>query len=205
MIAFRPLARANPSRPSPHQAAQIPRLRPPKATPSGGTENSPDPQPTQRQSITSSQIGRVAAGSRSEAEQPHGDGCCSPCYPRQNPDGCCSRRYTHQIPAPLLAAQFRSAASRSIHPLPDDGRAARISKQQPGFSGVANGRARGSDKRRGSRSSPAPASSSVGGDRWGRQTVLWLPAPDCPWELASITASAIAPLIVAVDRGLAFP
>ncbi|OQU77314.1 hypothetical protein SORBI_3009G027350 [Sorghum bicolor] len=75
----------------------------------------------------------------------------------------------------------RVAIDPSIRPLPDDGRAPRIGSRR-GCSGVANGRARRGDRRRGSWSSPPAAASSVGADRWGRMGTCLLRT--CPWESA---------------------
>lgn len=199
MIAFRPLVRANPSRPSPDQAARIPSppLPSPPATQShprgGATENPPIPPIPCSASITS------------PADRPR---CCRPeadrsisltarwlllasLTPHQIPDGRCSPR---SLAAPVTdpgASPRRSIPLRrvaidpSIRPLPDDGRAPRIGSRR-GCSGVANGRARRGDRRRGSWSSPpaaaSSASSSVGADRWGRMGTCLLRT--CPWESA---------------------
>jgi hypothetical protein len=200
MIAFRPLVRANPSRPSPDQAARIPSppLPSPPATQShprgGATENPPIPPIPCSASITS------------PADRPR---CCRPeadrsisltarwlllasLTPHQIPDGRCSPRSLarslppSQIPAPPLAAQFRSAASRSIHPsvLSQTTGARRGSaaagavpaSRMAALAGATGGADRGARRRRRPR-----RWAQIGGDGWGRACSG--PAPGSPREL----------------------
>lgn len=165
MIAFRPVPRADPSRPSPHQAARIPPLRPPQNTPDASATEIP--QPMQRKHYHNLLAYRPALLPEADRSSLFGSWrrmlLASFTTTRSAMASARLARYptrSRRLP-PRLSILLRRAA---IDPLPDDDRPARISSRR-GCSGVANGRARRADKQRrswGSPAAPASASSSVG-------------------------------------------
>jgi hypothetical protein len=199
MIAFRPVPRADPSRPSPHQAARIPPLRPPQNTPDASATEIP--QPMQRKHYHNLLAYRPALLPEADRSSLFGSWrrmlLASFTTTRSAMASARLARYPPDPGASPLVAQFCSAALRSIRSQTTIARrgsaaaGAAPASRMAALAGPTSSADRGARRRH--RLRPRLP--------WGRQARGGaLPAADCLWEFASVTA----PAILAVGRGLAF-